>query len=117
MVDYYRSASVYVAPTLYENLPIRVLEAMGCGVPVVASRVCAIPEAIEDGVNGLLVSPGCVDELSDAVCRLLGDSSFSDMISDNARASVVERFNWDVNAFRVIDVYNQIISACSVVVN
>ncbi|HEV2166158.1 MAG TPA: glycosyltransferase family 4 protein, partial [Thermoplasmata archaeon] len=55
--EVYSSMDVVVAPTFYENLPFRVLEAMACAVPVVASRICGIPEAIESGENGWLVPP------------------------------------------------------------
>jgi len=107
LVEYYRASSVYVAPTLYENLPIRVLEAMACGVPVVASNVCAIPEAIDNGVNGILVEPGCIDELADAICCLLGDSNLRRKIGDNARRTVLEKFDWKVNATRTVEAYQR----------
>jgi glycosyltransferase involved in cell wall biosynthesis len=109
LVEYYRASSVYVAPTLYENLPIRVLEAMACGVPVVASKVCAIPEVIDDGVNGILIQPGRVDELADAICRLLDDPNLRKKMGDKARKTVLERFDWNVNAIRTVEVYQQIL--------
>ena len=107
LVKYYRASSVYLAPTLYENLPIRVLEAMACGVPVVASNVCAIPEAIDNGVNGILVQPGSVDELVDAICCLLGDSNLRRKIGDNARKTVLEKFDCSANAFRTAKLYQK----------
>jgi glycosyltransferase involved in cell wall biosynthesis len=111
LVEYYRSSSVFVAPTLYENLPIRVLEAMACGVPVVASNVCAIPEAIDNGINGILIQPGSIDELSDAICRLLGDPSLRQKMGDNARRTVLEKFNWKINAIKTVEVYQQILDS------
>jgi len=111
LVEYYRASSVFVAPTLYENLPIRVLEAMACGVPVVASNVCAIPEAIDNGVNGILIQPSSIDELADAICRLLGDSSLRRKMGDNARKTVVEKFDWNVNAVKTAEVYQQILDS------
>ena len=109
LIKYYRAASVYVAPTLYENLPIRVLEAMACGVPVVASDVCAIPEAVDNGVNGILIPPGSVDELANAICCLLSDSKLCRKIGDNARKTVLEKFDCDVNAIRTAEVYQKIL--------
>jgi glycosyltransferase involved in cell wall biosynthesis len=111
LVEYYRSSSVFVAPTLYENLPIRVLEAMACGVPVVASNVCAIPEAIDNGINGILIQPGSIDELIDAICRLLGDPSLRQKMGDNARRTVLEKFNWKINAIKTVEVYQQILDS------
>jgi glycosyltransferase involved in cell wall biosynthesis len=112
MVDYYKSSIVYVAPTLYENLPIRVLEAMACGVPVVASNVCAIPEAIDNGVNGILVPPGAVEALSKAICLLLSDETLRKRIGDNARKTVLEKFDCSVNTFKTIEIYKQIEHFC-----
>jgi len=109
LVKYYRSSSVFVAPTLYENLPIRVLEAMACGVPVVASNVCAIPEAIDNGVNGILIQPGSIDELADAICRLLGDPSLRQKMGINARKTVLEKFDWNLNAAKTAEMYRQIL--------
>jgi glycosyltransferase involved in cell wall biosynthesis len=110
LVSYYRVASVYVAPTMYENLPIRVLEAMACGVSVVASNVCAIPEVIEDEVNGLLVEPGSVEALSDAICRLLDDSDLRRILGYNARETVLKRFSWKVNISKVVKIYTQVLT-------
>jgi glycosyltransferase involved in cell wall biosynthesis len=117
LVKYYRGSSVYVAPTLYENLPIRVLEAMACGVPVVASNVCAIPEVIDNGVNGILIQPGSVDELSEAISWLLGDPNLRRKMGDNARKTVLERFDWNVNAIRTVEVYQQVLGNYDVKAN
>jgi len=111
LVEYYRASSVFVAPTLYENLPIRVLEAMACGVPVIASNVCAIPEVIDNGVNGILIQPGSIDELADVICCLLGDPGLRRKIGNNARKTVLEKFNWKVNAIKTVKVYQQILDS------
>ena len=111
MIEYYKASSVYVAPTLYENLPIRVLEAMACGTAVVASNVCAIPEAVDDGVNGILIQPGSVDKLADAISCLLGNPDLRKKMGDNARKTVLEKFDWDINAAKTIETYQQILSS------
>ncbi len=110
LVQYYRRASIYVAPTMYENLPIRILEAMACGVPVVASNVCAIPEAVQDGVNGLLVQPQSIKQLADGICRLLEDATLRAKMGENARRTVLNEFNWGVSAKKISDVYQQVTS-------
>lgn len=110
LIDYYRAQSVYVAPTLYENLPIRVLEAMACGVPVVASNVCAVPEIIQDGVNGFLVNPGSVRELAERISTLLADPRMRRQMGQNARKTVLERFDWNVNAIKISDIYQRILN-------
>jgi glycosyltransferase involved in cell wall biosynthesis len=71
--QYYRRASVCVVPSCWDNSPNTVYEAMGCGIPVVASRVGGIPELVSERQTGLLVPPNSPDALGAAVCSLLTD--------------------------------------------
>lgn len=68
---YYSAADVFVAPSLGDNLPYTILEAMACGTPVVASRVGGIPEEIDDGKTGKLFASGSWQELGAALNELL----------------------------------------------
>lgn len=73
IAEYFRQASLYVAPTLYETFGYTILEAMSSGLPVLASRVGGIPELVDDGVTGLLVPPRDERALADAIIALLDD--------------------------------------------
>jgi glycosyltransferase involved in cell wall biosynthesis len=64
---------VFTLSSLQEGLPIALLEAMACGVPVVATAVGGVPEAVRDGREGLLVAPGRPPALADALVTLLED--------------------------------------------
>lgn len=68
-----KAASVTVLFSIYENLPVAVAESMALGKPVVSSRVGAVGEMIEDGVNGFLVESGDEDMLAERLIRLLHD--------------------------------------------
>jgi glycosyltransferase involved in cell wall biosynthesis len=69
-----QSADLFVLPSLWEGLPLVLLEAMAAGLPVVGSRIKGIAEIVEDGVSGILVEPGDAGELARGVSDLLGSA-------------------------------------------
>jgi GalNAc-alpha-(1->4)-GalNAc-alpha-(1->3)-diNAcBac-PP-undecaprenol alpha-1,4-N-acetyl-D-galactosaminyltransferase len=72
--DYYRKADLFVLPSRYEGLPNALCEAMVCGLPVIAANCSdGLSEVLEDGVNGVLVSPEDIDGLSVALASLMAD--------------------------------------------
>ena len=109
ILDYYRRCTIFVAPTLYENLPTRVLEAMACAKPVVATDVSAIPEVITSGHNGILVPPKSSEALANAINGLLENPSLRKLIGANARDTVVNKFDWNVNAGKIASLYEEVI--------
>jgi glycosyltransferase involved in cell wall biosynthesis len=85
------SFDVFVLPSLYEGLPLVVLEAMLAGLPVVASDVGSVRDAVSEGVTGLLVPAGDVPRLAAAVQRAL-DPEFGPRLGQAGRARALERF-------------------------
>jgi glycosyltransferase involved in cell wall biosynthesis len=104
----YSAASVFVAPTLYENFPIRILENMSCQNPVVATNIVGIPEIIENEVNGILIDPWDVNALSRSVVMLLEDQSLAKRLGRNARKTVEEKFTLQNFANKTAEVYEKI---------
>jgi L-malate glycosyltransferase len=78
-----------------EGLPNSILEAMAAGRPVVATRVGAIPDAVEDGVTGFLEAPGDHDAIAARLAALLGDSDLRRELGDRARVRARERYSAD----------------------
>ncbi|MFG2126960.1 glycogen synthase [Streptomyces sp. NPDC048751] len=104
-------AAVFVCPSVYEPLGIVNLEAMACGTPVVASRVGGIPEVVEDGVTGALVS---VDDdfeagLTRALDAVLGDPDKARRMGEAGRERAVGEFGWDAIARRTVRLYEEIV--------
>lgn len=91
---YYARFDVLAIPsTASEGFPLVALEAMQCGVPVVASRTGGIPEVVREGVNGLLVPPGDEQALAASLERVLSDSTLRTRLQAGARASIDNRFS------------------------
>jgi len=84
-VELMASAMVFSLPALADYHPIVLLEAQALGTPVVSTRVGAIPEIVVDGETGLLVEPGSVDQLAEAIERLLTDEKLRRKMSQRAR--------------------------------
>jgi glycosyltransferase involved in cell wall biosynthesis len=88
-----READVFVLPSYYEGLPVGVLEAMACGVPVVATRVGGIPDVIEDRVSGLLVEPGQPEALARSIIAILADDALRNRLREAAHSEVRKRYS------------------------
>jgi glycosyltransferase involved in cell wall biosynthesis len=67
----FQEADIYVLPSYHEGMPISIIEAMGAGLAIIATNVGGIPDLIEDGRTGLLVPPGDVDKLANALIKLI----------------------------------------------
>ena len=86
------ACDIYCLPSLWEGLPNALLEAMALGLPVVASAVDGVPEAVEDGKTGLLVPPADPAALAAALLSFAGDPSRRAALGSAARASVIAKF-------------------------
>jgi len=98
-------ADAFVLPStgLGEAWPVSVMEAMGAGLPVIASVIGATPEMIASGKDGLLVRQGDEAALSEAIALLAADVNARRRIGELARATAIRRFDVDVTARRLWD--------------
>ena len=93
--DFYRRASIFCLPTRLEPFGIVFIEAMSYGLPVVATRIGAIPDFVIDGENGYLVPPSYAEKLADALLRLLDDPGKRQAFGAQGRTLVNERYTWE----------------------
>lgn len=96
---------IFALPSLYEGLPLALLEAMHAGLPIVATRTDGMPEAIEHGVSGLLCSSG--DEFLQSLKLLLGDAELRNAIGRAARDTAQQRFSCSEMAAQLIEIYKK----------
>ncbi len=100
---------IFVLPSLAEGLGRSLLEAMGAGKPIVASRVGGIPEAIEDGKSGILVPPGDSHELAKAIARLMDYPLKAQKLGRDARARAELLFDEEKLIDRLCRLYEDLI--------
>jgi len=105
--DLYRGASLFVYPSLYEGFGLPVIEAMACGVPVLASNATSLPEVVGDA--GVLMNPYDVDEWREGMLELLDDKKMRDEMSEKGleRAKL---FTWEKCAQVTLNVYNEVLA-------
>ncbi len=96
VADMLNIMDIFVLPTLEEGFGMSIIEAFLLKLPVIATRVDAIPEIIEDGVNGLLVPPNNGKELKAAIYRLIQNKTLSATLGFNGFETVSKRFSSDI---------------------
>lgn len=106
--DLYRAARVFAFPSLYEGFGLPPLEAMACGVPVVASNAASLPEVVGDA--GLLVDPLDVDGLAEALTRAAADEVWRAQAIARGLARA-RQFTWRRAAEQLLAVYDAVLNA------
>jgi glycosyltransferase involved in cell wall biosynthesis len=106
----FSKAALMVLPSLEDNCPMTVLEAMAAGVPVLAARVGGVPELIEDGQTGLLCDPLEAASLASGVKRLLADAPLATRIAAKAKVAALQQFHPQVIARRHVEIYKEVLS-------
>lgn len=104
LTDCYRSAKVFVLASHMETLPLVIMEAMYCGLPVVACRVGGIPDLVKNSHNGFLVEAHKPGQLCSAILRLLNDDSLSKEIGQINKEAAKE-FTWQAVAETTFNLY------------
>ncbi len=97
----------YILPSHWEGLPYGILEAMSCGIPVVASDIPNIREIIEPGKNGFCLETE-VNKFKHVIVQLAEDSQLYDLISKEARKTIEKEFNLDASIVELIKIYERI---------
>jgi glycosyltransferase involved in cell wall biosynthesis len=104
---YLRKADIFAQPSYSEGMPIAIIEAMACGLPIVASRVGGIPDQVSEGVNGFLVDARRADQLAQALEKLVSDPGLRAGMQANSARLAVEKFDVEVLVPRLVKIYQE----------
>jgi glycosyltransferase involved in cell wall biosynthesis len=102
---YLANADIFVLPSFAEGIPVALMEAMAMQVPCVSTCICGIPELIENGISGILVSPSDTDALAEALDRLINDPVLRGVIGKNARQRVLDKYQLRPNVKRLAAIF------------
>lgn len=106
---YYSAAYVVVVPSYYESFGMVAVEAMACGVPVIASKAGGLMYTIQDGLTGLLFPSSSPNALAEKLCLLLDEPELRDKMGENAR-QWAQRFAWVNIADQIVALYADLLS-------
>ena len=104
----YAAADLFVLPSVEDNLPNTMLEAMSCGTPVVGFRVGGLPDLVKDGQTGQLVPPGEAEQLGKAISALIFAPQQLAEMGQNCRHLIETDHTLTIQAQRYLDLYQEL---------
>lgn len=102
------TADIFVLPSAAEACPMAILQAMACGLPIVASSVGGVPEVVRDGQDGILVPAGDDAALRDALSALANDADLRRRLGTSAQQRVREHYSTQRCVERIVEVYRAV---------
>jgi len=109
IIEINQAADVYVLPSLEDNLPNTILEALGCGLPSVAFRVGGIPDLIDHLETGYLSEPKSSSSLAEGIAWVYNQSKNSTALTTNSRKKALETYNYKKIGESYLEVYNRML--------
>lgn len=109
IIPYLTGFDCFANVSLSEGLPLAVLEAMACKIPVVASAVGAVPEVIEDGVDGILVEKGSIPSIVKGLSRIIANETLRKSLAEKAYEKVVNSYTTDVMSRKNLETYQELL--------
>ena len=105
----YQAADIFLLTSDHEGTPNVLLEAMSCGLPVIATRVGGVPEVVEDGVNGYLIEPSDEEQLIQRILYLIGDKDQRVAIGREARRRIQRSYSPESLSARLQEIYRAVL--------
>ncbi len=111
IVELYAESEIAVVPSLYEGFSLPAIEAMSCGIPLVATTGGALPEVVgADGDTALTVPPGNADALTAKLRDALDDVQLRDRVGAAGRVRVQQQWSWKITAQRTLEQYEALLN-------
>jgi glycosyltransferase involved in cell wall biosynthesis len=107
-LSFLRNADIFIYPSHFEGMPMAVLEAMACALPIIATKVGGLADLIQDGINGILVEPSKPDQLIDALVKLATDPQLRATIAKSAYQTVCEKYDVEQHVRQLVNIYYQV---------
>ena len=105
----FHCADIYVHPSYHEGMPMAVIEAMACGLPIIATQVGGLPDLVCHGLNGLLVPAGQPDQLANAIHQLIVNPQMRYSMQINSFRMAQENFDIEKLVVRLLNVYQALL--------
>ena len=108
LLKLYQNATLFVLPSYHEGLPTVLLEAMSCGLPIIATDVRGNNDLVTNGKNGIIIPSRSPDKMAEAISMLLEDKKLRTKLGKNARTTIEEKYTWNVISNRILGYYQKL---------
>ncbi|MFN3477868.1 MAG: glycosyltransferase [bacterium] len=105
VIKYHNIIAIFVALSEVESFGVSVVEASACGKPVVVSNVGGLPEVVENGVTGFVVSPKNPHEAANAIEKLIFNEDLRKSMGEEGRKRVIDLYDWNKSVEKTIMIY------------
>jgi glycosyltransferase involved in cell wall biosynthesis len=110
-VSFLQTSDVFIFPSYHEGLPYSILESLAAGTPVIATNVGGIPDAVLDGIHGLLIEPRDPVQIADAIRKLATNGYLVQTMSQNCLSRSKESFGLERLAIQFNDLYGSVVGS------
>jgi glycosyltransferase involved in cell wall biosynthesis len=103
----FNNADVFVYPSYFEGMPMAVIEAMACGLPIIATKIGGLPDLVCDGLNGILVDARCPGQLANAIQLLSSNPDLRSKMGLNSFQIAYKKYDIEVLVPRLVSIYTK----------
>lgn len=108
--EFLANSMINCLPSYNEGLPMTILETMAMGIPNISTRIASIPEVLNDGENGYMITPGDIDALTEKLKQLILDEELRIKFSNNSYNLIQDQFSIDHNISQLKQIYYNLVN-------